>query len=282
VRGRFDLHLHTTASDGLLAPEEVVRRAAGAGLMCIAVTDHDTCAGVARAREEGEKLGLPVIAGAEFSAEHAGELHILCYGMAMGSPAWEAFSKEQRKRRMERNTVMLERMDAMGLDIPEEFRPWNLPGEYGRMHMAQGLVEAGYASDVQDAFDRYLGPGKPAYMKRRKFTAEEIISAVKKAEGSAVLAHPGRMGMGRERMAGLVSELKEQGLAGLEAFYPSHTLEEAAYYRELAESEGLVCTYGSDWHGHDRAGLAYGFDEFDIPESTYEWLDLISGMGGCP
>jgi predicted metal-dependent phosphoesterase TrpH len=282
VRGRFDLHLHTTASDGLLAPEEVVRRAAEAGLVCIAVTDHDTCAGVAHAREEGRKLGLPVVAGAEFSAEHAGELHILGYGMAMLSPAWEAFSTEQRGRRAERNTLMLDRIEALGLDIPEEYRPWNVPGEYGRMHMALGLVAAGFASDVQDAFDRYLGISAPAHVRRRKFTAGEIISAVKAAEGFAVLAHPGRMGLAPERMAGLVSELKEQGLFGVEAFYPSHSREEAAYYTELADGLGLVCTYGSDWHGHDRSGLAYGFHDFEIPESTYEWLDLISDMGGCP
>lgn len=311
MRGRFDLHIHTTASDGLLSPEEVVRRAAGAGLMCVAVTDHDTCAGVARAREEGRRLGLPVVAGAEFTAEHAGELHILGYGMAMESDAWKAFSAAQRGRRAERNSRMLEGMEALGLDIPEEYRPWNVPGEYGRMHMALGLVAAGFAKDVQDAFDRYLGIGRPAYVRRRKFTAAEIISAIAKAGGAAVLAHPGRMGeqrpkdaaspgrmgkqrlkdatgpgrMGeqRERMTGLVSELKVQGLAGIEAFYPSHSPEEAARYRELAGREGLVCTYGSDWHGHDRAGLACGFDDFDIPERTYEWLEsLISSTGGCP
>ena len=98
-----------------------------------------------------------------------------------------------------------------------------------------------------------------------------------------MLAHPGRLEAGREQLAVLVAELGEQGLAGLEAFYPSHSPEEAAFYRELAESAGLVCTYGSDWHGFDRAGLACGFDGFDIPGGTYEWLEnLASRTGGSP
>jgi predicted metal-dependent phosphoesterase TrpH len=282
MRGRFDLHIHTTASDGMLEPEDVVREAARAGLGCIAVTDHDSDRGVRPAQAEGRRLGIPVIAGAEFTAEYPGELHILAYGMALDSGAWKAFSAEQRARRAERNTRMLERIDALGLDIPEALRPWNVPGEYGRMHMALGLVETGCASSVQDAFDRYLGIGAPAYVKRRKFAPAEIIAAVKEAEGFAVLAHPGRMGEPRGKLREIVLELKRDGLEGLEAFYPLHGPEEAAFFRELAESAGLVCTYGSDWHGFDKPGLAQGFDGFDIPESTYDWLEgLISRAGGC-
>jgi predicted metal-dependent phosphoesterase TrpH len=136
--------------------------------------------------------------------------------------------------------------------------------------------------NVQQAFDRYLAADAPAFVKRRKFTSTEIISAVKAAGGCAVLAHPGRLEAGREEIAQLIDELKQQGLEGIEAFYPSHGPEEAAYYRELAESAGLVCTYGSDWHGLDESGLACGFDGFDIPEGTYAWLEnLVTKAGGC-
>jgi len=280
MRGKFDLHLHTAASDGLLEPEEVVRKAAGTGLACIAITDHDTTKGVARAREEGIRLGFPVIAGAEFTAEHTGELHILGYGMDMDTPAWQAFSAEQRKRRAERNARMLDRMGELGLVLPEEYRPQNIQGEYGRMHMALGFVEAGYAGSVQQAFDRYLGIGAQVYVKRRKFTTAEIISAVKASGGCAVLAHPGRMGMGFAEIDGLVIELKRQGLEGIEGFYPLHKPEESAYFKELAERAGLLCTYGSDWHGYDESGLARGFDGFDIPESTYIWLENQMAKAG--
>jgi 3',5'-nucleoside bisphosphate phosphatase len=285
MRGKFDLHLHTMASDGVLEPEEVVRRAAQAGLLCIAITDHDTDRGIERARQESRRLQgiLPVIGGMELTAEFPGEMHILGYGMDFESPAWQSFSAEQRRRRAERNSQMLDRMEALGLDIAEEYRPWNVPGEYGRMHMALGLVQAGEAGNVQEAFERYLRMGAPAYMKRRKFTSAEIISAVKEAGGIAVLAHPGRMNAALAEIKKLVLELKEQGLGGVEAFYPSHEPEEAEYYRELAQSAGLVCTYGSDWHGLDKSGLAWGFDDFKIPDSTYAWLEnLAKRAGGHP
>jgi len=282
MRGRFDLHLHTTASDGQLSPEDVVLRAREAGLVCIAVTDHDTTSGIESAQEESRRLGLPVIAGTELTADFPGEMHLLGYGMDLESQGWKTFSAEQRRRRAERNTLMLDRLEELSLTIPEEFKPWNVPGEYGRMHMALGLMAAGEAECVQDAFEKYLDYGAPAYVKRRKFTSAEIITAVKAAGGCAVLAHPGRIGLSGERMAALVQELKRQGLEGIEAFYPSHTPDEAAFYRELAESNGLVCTYGSDWHGFDRAGLAQGFDGFDIPEGTYAWLEnLVTKGGGC-
>jgi 3',5'-nucleoside bisphosphate phosphatase len=281
MRVRFDLHLHTTASDGLLQPEEVVRRAAACGLFCIAVTDHDTTAGVEKAREEGRKLGLPVLPGAELAADFGSELHILGYGMDIASQAWRTFASEQQSRRAERNSRMLDKMDELGLTLPEEYRPWNVPGEYGRMHMALGLVQAGYAQSVQQAFAEYLGHGAPAYVKRRKFASTELIAAIKAASGEAVLAHPGRIGSGLAETGRLIKELRGQGLDGVEAFYPSHEPEEAAYYAKMAAEAGLVCTYGSDWHGYGEEGPAQGFDGFDIPDATVTWLNsLLRKSGG--
>lgn len=280
MRGKFDLHMHTTASDGQLEPGEVVRRAKEAGLQCIAITDHDTAAGVEAAREEGHKLALTVLTGVELTAEFPGELHLLGYGMDLESTGWKTFAAEQRRRRAERNTLMLERMDALGLDLPEEYRPWSIPGEYGRIHMAVGLVQTGHAESIRDAFDQYLGYGSPAYVKRRKFSSQEIIAAVQAAGGCAVLAHPGRIGISQDRISALVQELARQGLEGIEAFYPTHTPEETALFQDLAQSSGLVCTYGSDWHGFDMAGLAKGYERFDIPDSTYSWLDNMVTKGG--
>jgi 3',5'-nucleoside bisphosphate phosphatase len=282
MRGRFDLHLHTTASDGLLSPGELVARAKADGLVCIAVTDHDTTAGVGQARACGARLGLPVIAGAELAAEYHTELHILGYGMDIGSSAWQAFAAEQQKRRAERNRIMLGRIKELGLDLSEEFLPENVPGEYGRMHMALGLVQAGHAQSVQQAFDCYLGHGAAAYVKRRKFGSAELISAIKAAGGCAVLAHPGRMQAGREELKRLVCELEAQGLIGIEAFYPLHDVEETRFYAKLAGDAGMICTYGSDWHGFNEEGPAAGFEDFSIPDETYAWLDdLVWRIGGA-
>jgi predicted metal-dependent phosphoesterase TrpH len=278
--GAFDLHLHTNASDGLLEPGEVVRRAAEAGLIAIAVTDHDTTGGVERAQAEGTRLGLPVIAGAEFSADSGMELHILGYGMDIASPAYLVFVEEQKARRRERNARMLARLSELGFELPDEYMPGGVPGEYGRKHMALGMESAGYVTDTQQAFDDYLSIGAPAYVKRRKFTAGELIAAIRASGGQAVLAHPGRMGMGTDRLEALVNDLHREGLAGIEAFYPSHSRQEAEAYRRLAEGLGLVCTYGSDWHGYDRSGLAHGFHEFVIPQDTYDWLNALTGAGG--
>jgi predicted metal-dependent phosphoesterase TrpH len=179
--------------------------------------------------------------------------------MDIDSPAWRAFAAEQQQRRAERNLMMLEKLGKLGLTLPEEYQPSRVPGEYGRMHMALGLRQAGYVSDVQQAFDLYLGHRAPAYVKRRKFASAELIRAVKAAGGEAVLAHPGRMEADGAEMERLVFSLKEEGLVGIEAYYPLHAPEESQNYAALGRKAGLVCTYGSDWHGLDESALASGF-----------------------
>ncbi len=276
----FDLHLHTNASDGLLPPEQVVQAAAQAGLIAVAITDHDTAAGVERARAEGRRLGLPVIAGVELSAEAESPMHILGLGVDIDSPAYQAFVEEQKTRRRQRNEEMLRRMADQGLTLPEDCLPQGVPGEYGRKHMALGLVKSGRAADVNDAFRRYLGRGCPCYVKRRKFSSCELIAAVNASGGQAVLAHPGRMGLDDNRLEQLLACLAAEGLAGVEAFYSLHTAEQAEAYRAMADNLGLVCSYGSDWHGFGEPTLAMGFDRFCIPERTLQWLNDLIRSGG--
>lgn len=276
----FDLHVHTTASDGLLSPEQVVQRAAAAGLMAIAVTDHDTAGGVARAQAEGRRLGLPVIAGVELSAESDCQMHILGLGVDIESPAYRAFVEEQKIRRRERNAVMLDLLCEKGFTLPPDCLPDGVPGEYGRKHMAMGMVRAGYVPDLNTAFRRYLDHGRPCYVKRRKFCSGELIDAVRASGGQAVLAHPGRIGLRLDDIAHLAARLRDEGLAGIEAFYPLHSLVEADAYRANAQELGLVSTYGSDWHGGDERGLAARFAEFEIPEDTISWLNDLIRAGG--
>lgn len=274
---RFDLHLHTTASDGRLTPEEVLSAAAAVGLQCLAITDHDTTDAVDRAVAAGKPLGLPVIPGAEFSAEFEGELHILGYGIDIHSAGYGAFIARQQRRREERNAMMLARLGELGITLPQEFLPQSAPGTYGRMHMARGMVAAGVVETTQQAFERYLGHGAPAYVYRRKFSAQELIGAIRACGGQAVLAHPGRMELGQHALRALVKELTTLGLAGLEVFYPTHSGEEITFYTALAAEHRLVCTYGSDWHGGDSR-IAARFEDFSIPEQTYQWIEELQNL----
>ena len=276
---KFDLHLHTNASDGLLEPEEVVRAAAAMGLWCIAITDHDCTGGVHRAQQEGRKLGLPVISGAEFTADFSGELHILGYGIDTGSEAYNTFVGEQQRRRAERNTMMLRKLQDMGMIMPEKYTPENVSGVYGRMHMAMGLLSAGYVQSVQHAFDRYLRIGAPAYVRRQKFDSATLIKAITDSKGAAVLAHPGRLGIDNSALGQLVRGLSAEGLKGIEAYYPTHTADEVDFFVTLAEDSSLVCTYGSDWHGYAEAGIAMEFDRFAIKQETYDWLEAMVASG---
>ncbi len=279
MKRRFDLHVHTTASDGTLEPEEVVVRAVSAGLWCVAVTDHDTAEGVDRAMDAGRRLGLPVIPGAEFSAQFDGELHILGYGLDPHSTGWAAFIAEQQKRRLERNEGMLKRLEALGLALPAEYLPSTVSGTYGRMHMARGLMAMGAVATPKEAFERYLMHGAKAYVPRRKFTSQELLAAIAACGGQAVLAHPGRIGLGQWELRALVGELVGLGLTGLEVYYPSHSTDEMHFFAALAQEMNLVCTYGSDWHGQE-AGLAARFGDFTLPERTYQWIASLLERGG--
>ncbi len=276
----FDLHLHTNASDGALSPEDVVRAAARLGLKAIAITDHDSTAGVESAQAEGRRLGLPVISGAEFSAAFDGELHILGYGLDLHSSAYLDFQAGQQRRREERNGHMLEKLRSLGVYLPAQHLPASAPGVYGRVHMARGMVAAGYVSSMDEAFRRYLGYGRSAYVARRRFESAEIIASIMQSGGQAVLAHPGRMGLQQSDMAALVVRLRGQGLAGIEAFYPTHTDDDVAFYTRLAADAALVCTYGSDCHWRSGEMAAQAFGRFPIASATYAWLDtLVRGCG---
>lgn len=277
MTGPFDLHLHTTASDGILPPEDVVFQAAALGLCAIAITDHDTTGAVERAQQAGRQAGLPVIAGAEFTAAFDGELHILGYGMDLRSPAYQQFQQEQQRRREQRNKLMLQKLEELGLRLPQEFLPENAPGVYGRVHVARGLMASGAVSSVQEAFDCYLRYGGPAYAPRQKFSSQELIDHIRQSGGCAVLAHPGRMNLSADTMRALVQRLCTEGLSGIETWYPTHTDEEVLFFTQLAAEHGLVCTYGSDSHGRGGETIAQGFDRFSIAPATYGWLEALAG-----
>ena len=247
ARSEIDLHLHSTASDGILPPAKVVEAAKAAGLSVIALTDHDTVAGVNEAVEAGSALGVRVIRGVELSAhENASgrEVHML----GLHVTRLEALERELaalREKRMERARLIVERLTQVGVAITyESVLAQSDGGAVGRPHIARALMKAGAVGDQREAFDRYLGQGRPAFVPKSQFLIADAIRIVHEAGGLAIWAHPSQTGT-RERVERLVA----MGLDGLEVRHPSHSADVAASLEALCDFFGIVPSGGSDWHG---------------------------------
>jgi predicted metal-dependent phosphoesterase TrpH len=246
---RIDLHTHSTASDGLLSPSELVRRASEAELTVIGLTDHDTTNGVTEAQATGASLGVTVISGVEINTtltDGQGEAHVLGYYLDVNQPAFQAtltFLRDAREKRGER---MVQQLRAHGINIEWPHVRELARGTVGRPHVALALIEAGYAIDTNDAFARYLSHGKAGYVPRFKLAPEQAIQLIRSAQGVPVLAHPaGITGLAVVVLPTLV----ETGLLGLECYYGQYDDETVARLCALASQHGLIATGGSDYHG---------------------------------
>lgn len=278
--GYVDLHLHTTASDGVKTPSEMVRYAKYKGLQAIAITDHDTIGGLEEGLEEGERIGFEVISGIEISAEHSpGSMHLLGYFIDIRDSLLNERLKYLQKAREERNPRMVEKLNQLGVHITyEEVLKASGGGQVGRPHFAQVLVEKKYVKNFQEAFDRYLKKGAPAYVDKLRFTPAEAIRFIQEARGVAVLGHPNTLGLnGYGELERLITDLIKVGLKGIEVFYPEHSALEITQYKGLAEKYGLVTTGGTDYHGIEKEGLDVGVGKGDmkLPYSIVERLKTV-------
>ena len=249
-----DLHTHSTASDGARAPADVVKAGKAAGLAALALTDHDTLAGVADAREAGTQLGLRVVTGVELSAvEGDTETHILGLHLSeLGELEHRLVAL--REMRVSRAARIVARLNALGIAVTfEAVLEQAAGGAVGRPHVARALIAGGWATDFREAFERYLGNGKTAFVAKDKLPMSEAIGLVHRAGGLAILAHPGSLGT-RERVAALAAA----GLDGLEILHPSHSWEESQRLDALATEFDLVRSGGSDWHGAPDGARALG------------------------
>jgi predicted metal-dependent phosphoesterase TrpH len=255
-----DLHVHSTASDGSLSPSAVVGAAAEAHLAAIALTDHDTVAGLPEAVEAGRSAGIEVLTGVELSVNWPGStMHMLGYALDPSSPPLVEALATFRRNRDERNPKILDRLVEMGMPLEYEAVAAKAGGEsVGRPHIAQAMVEAGYVRDTGTAFRRYLARGAPAYVERRRAEPEEAIAVIRAAEGAAVLAHPGQLQRPMEEVRHIIARFRDAGLDGLEAWHPDHTAQDMAVYQRMAEELGLVVTGGTDFHGHLRQDVRLG------------------------
>lgn len=266
----IDLHCHSTASDGVLPPADVVRAAATLGLTAIALTDHDTTAGVAEAREAGVRLGVAIVGGCEFSVGVPwGEMHLLAYFVEPGDSAIETFLTAARSDRSRRARDMVSRLVGLGVKVSsDDVMREASGGAIGRPHLARALQRLGQVQTVQQAFDRYIGRGRPAFVEKQLPSLAEVAELVHARGGIVSAAHLKSFGT----VANL-ARLKEQGLDAVETRHPSHTGDYLATITDAALSLGLARTGGSDWHGEsDATGTHAALGSQQVPD---EWLPLL-------
>jgi predicted metal-dependent phosphoesterase TrpH len=257
----YDLHCHSNASDGLLAPTELVRRAAGNGVDILALTDHDEISGLAEARLEAAALGLRFIDGVEVSISWGGvTIHIVGLGIDPGNEQLQQGLHAIRQGRTERAKRMAQDLERVGI-------PGSLKGAYayvenpnliGRTHFARFLAEKRYVSDVKSAFQHYLVSGKPGYVPHQWATLQEGLAYIGAGGGIAVVAHPGRYKLTRSEMRKFLAEFKDGGGSGIEVITSSHSPEQYLEYAILANEFGFLASRGSDFHGPGESRVDLG------------------------
>jgi 3',5'-nucleoside bisphosphate phosphatase len=257
----YDLHCHSTASDGLLAPAELVRRAAGNGVDILALTDHDELCGLAEARVEAATLGLRFIDGVEVSITWGGiTIHVVGLNIDPGNQQLQQGLHAIRQGRAERAKKMAQDLARVGI-------PGSLEGAYayvenpnliGRTHFARFLAEKRYVSDVKSAFQHYLVSGKPGYVPHQWATLDEALAYIKAGGGIPVVAHPGRYKLTRTEMRKFLGEFRDGGGTGIEVITSGHTPEQFLEYAILAKEFGFLASRGSDFHGPGESRVDLG------------------------
>lgn len=258
---RYDLHTHTQASDGMNSPSANVELAKAKGLTGLAITDHDTVAGVAEARLAGQKLGIDVVPGIEISTRAKDkDIHILGYFIDTEDKQLSDRLHRLRSVRDERNELVIGKLQQLGIaitlqEVREGLGRTLRPDEsLGRPHIADCLVRKGHATDLRDAFNQYLAEGKPGYASLPRISPEEAIHWIREAGGAAVIAHPGLYGDDE-----LVKDILEQGRpSGIEVYHSDHGPEEERRYLDLAAQYELIVTGGSDYHGVRQGVVFHG------------------------
>lgn len=254
---KIDLHTHTTASDGKNSPTENVELAKKKGLRAIAITDHDTVSGIEEALQAGQRLGVEVIPGIEVSTLYNGQdIHVLGYCIKYESKELAKELLKLRETRNIRNKMMVERLKEVGVEITleeVEARQTTKGGNVGRPHMAEVMMEKGYISTMEEAFEKYLGREGKAYVNPPRISPQEGIELIRKFNGIPVLAHPGLYDQDE-----LIQDLQEEGLKGIEVYHPDHSEAEVKKYKRFAEDLNLVATGGSDFHGVRNGKVFHG------------------------
>ena len=279
---RIDLHIHSTASDGTLSPSEILKRAQDLNLKAIAITDHDTVAGSKAAIRLGIPPSMSFLSGVEISASPPpgftvfGSFHILGYAIQLDHPVLNDTLRRQQEARKNRNPEILRRLGKLGFHITMEELSAGFPdGQIGRPHIAQLMVRKGFVRTIDEAFDEYMGKGKPVYVEKSRLDCAMAIETIRKAGGFSVLAHPCILKLEKlDTFEALILSLKEMGLQGIEVFYPENTREDTDNYITIAKRHGLIMTGGTDFHGaiNPEIEMGYGNGSFHVPFELYETI----------
>jgi predicted metal-dependent phosphoesterase TrpH len=286
-RTGIDLHVHSTASDGSLTPSEILAMAVQLGLKAIAITDHDTLSGSIAAIAGGIPSTLRFLTGIEISAGAPdgfrvnGSVHILGYGVDHDHSALNELLQVLKRARENRNPQIITRLNALGMDLDTDALARIAGGATaGRPHIAQLMVKKGMAASIDEAFDRFLGKNRPAYVEKFRVPMAEAIGTINDAGGLAVLAHPYLNGLtDPTTFETFLLTLKSMGLKGIEAIYPGHSESTTAAYCRLARKHNLLVTGGTDFHGEVTPGIRMGVGDgsFHVPYSLYEKLKAQLG-----
>jgi len=241
-----DLHIHTTASDGVLAPKEVLKWAFKKGLKAISITDHDTVSGMTEALSINKLTDLEIIPGIELNSEHNDEeVHVLGYYFNYNNKGFLEKLREIQQFRHDRAIKMIRKLNHLNIDINIDEVKYISNGEsVGRPHIAQALINKGYAKDIKSAFKDYIGIGCPAYVGRYKLSTKQAIMMINDADGVPVLAHPGLL-----KDESKLNDILDQGFSGIEVYHSKHDNKTVKRLKDFAREKGLLITGGSDCHG---------------------------------
>lgn len=286
----IDLHTHSNKSDGTLAPKELVQLAKDVGLEAIALTDHDTAEGLEEAQAEGKRLGVEVISGVELSTDYQGmEVHILGFCIDENHAGFQKKLREFVDGRNRRNEKMARLLQKEGFDIHmEDLRQEYPESVITRAHFSRYLVEHGFVKDRETVFQEYLGQGCRCYVPRKKITPFEAIKLIRLGKGAPFFAHPVLCHLKEAELSAIVEELKEAGLAGLEAIYSMNSPEDEKRLLRLAREFGLLASGGSDFHGANKPHIQLGTGRgslqvpYGVLEDIKNWCLQQYGSGHSP
>jgi predicted metal-dependent phosphoesterase TrpH len=256
-----DLHIHSTASDGTLSPEQILKMARDLDLRAISITDHDTINGSIEAHRHLTPQDVELLSGVEISTSLQGNtLHILGYLIDLQDPALSRTLSILQNARKERNPKIIQKLQQLGIELTyEEVAEVAGGGEVGRPHIAEVLLQKKVVGSINEAFQKYLGTNGPAYVDKYRLQPAEAISSIADAGGIPVLAHPFTIKSNSERdLDKIVSELVSNGLKGIEVYYSEHTDIQTVLYERIAQKHSLLITGGTDFHGARKAGVHMG------------------------
>lgn len=279
---KIDLHIHSTASDGTLSPLEIIGMAQSLNLSAIAITDHDTIDGSKSAISFQIPSSIKFLTGVEISASPpanftcSGSFHILGYAINLNDTELNRILGTLQNARKNRNPQIIERLNKFGMDLTlDEIRKDAGEGQLGRPHIARYMVKKGYVESIKEAFNQYLGKGKPAYVDKFRLDCTKALKIIIDAGGMPVLAHPVLIQLkNNKRIEDLIITLKEMGLKGIEVYYPEHTTDITRRYIKIAKQNDLLITGGTDFHGSLKPEIKMGSGRgnLSIPYSLYEKL----------